>query len=48
MKTIIYRPAVETAMSFKTGQLEECFERRELISSTVCENYIVYVFSEVT
>ena len=46
MKTVIYRPSVEGAKSWGTQELEECFKNMTLVDKTVCEDRIVYVFTD--
>lgn len=45
METIIIRPAVETSGSFQLQKLEKLFETKKLIDKTVCEDRIIYVFT---
>jgi hypothetical protein len=45
MKTIILRPSVATV--FEKNELQNAFADMKLIDKTVCEDRIVYVFSEI-
>lgn len=46
MKTIILRPSLDNQYSDKVKELEKAFKEMVLEDKAVCEDRIVYVFSE--
>lgn len=46
MKIIVLRPGVVRGDDYLVKSLLECFTQRTLIDKTVCEDRIVYIFSE--